>query len=156
MSILPQYLLEEESLSGSTVQLPLSPHPTLAPLQPHRPPSFSPTCGMPHQGLHAGRSLSLRWFSLHTCSPTPIRSLLRCHLPREASLTTPQGQTRPGPLDGQHTLVVYCPFSATLSPGCSQERGWSALLPMTSPECRLGTEWGLLPWSTGRRWGGPC
>lgn len=55
----------------------LSPHLTLAPLQPHWPPSASPTCS-----LHAGCSLCLQHFSLHTCSSTPVGSLLRSSLAR--------------------------------------------------------------------------
>lgn len=49
------------------------------PLPSHRPPSVSPTCGMP-QGLRLGCSSCLPCSSQHSCSPTPVGSFLRCYL----------------------------------------------------------------------------
>lgn len=112
------------------------------------------------QGLGAGCSLCLQCSSLHTCSPTPIRSLLRCHLTWEASLTTPQGQTQPGPLSGQRTpgllpLPCWNVIWALKREGLEHPASVGGRGDPVMSRCRRGTEWRLLPTEHSQegRWG---
>ena len=157
MSVLPENPPEKESLKGPARPSSLRGTPPPRPPPPPHPGPTPPTLAALFL-QHAGCLLRASALAVPsacsavpcTCSPTPIRSLLRCHLTWKASLTTPQGQTRPGPLSWRRTpgllplpcwdVVWALKREGVELPASVGGRGD----PVTS-QCRPGTDWRLLP-----------